>query len=59
VSYGHVVRSEFPGGVDEVKDWLSRVRGSLVEMPLNFLVDEADIAKEGLELNTLTAELYT
>ncbi|CAI4210752.1 unnamed protein product [Parascedosporium putredinis] len=59
VSYGHVVRSEFPGGVGEVKDWLSRVRGSLVEMPLDFLVDEADIAKEGLELNTLTAELYT
>ncbi|PKS09115.1 hypothetical protein jhhlp_003729 [Lomentospora prolificans] len=59
VGYGHVVKSEFPGGVGEVKEWLSRVRGTLVEMPLDFLVDEADIAKEGLELNTLTAELYT
>lgn len=59
IGYGHVVKSEFPGGVGEVKEWLSRVRGTLVEMPLDFLVDEPDIAKEGLELNTLTAELYT
>ncbi len=35
VEYGHVVREEFPGGVGEVKQWLGRIRGTLVEMPLN------------------------
>ena len=59
VMYGHIVREEFPGGVEEVKEWLSRVRGNLVDMPLDFLVDVDDIAKEGLELNSLTQELYT
>lgn len=59
VEYGHIVREEFPGGVNEVKDWLSRIRGTLVEMPLDFLVDVDDIAKEGLTLNELTSELYT
>jgi phospholipase D1/2 len=59
VEYGHVVREEFPGGVAEVKDWLRRVRGSLVEMPLGFLAGVDDIAKEGLSLNALTDELYT
>ncbi|KAF4979874.1 hypothetical protein FZEAL_4008 [Fusarium zealandicum] len=59
VEYGHVVREEFPGGVQEVKQWLSRIRGTLVEMPLDFLVDVDDIAKEGLSLNSLTSELYT
>ncbi|KAL1855686.1 hypothetical protein VTK73DRAFT_8533 [Phialemonium thermophilum] len=59
VDYGHVVREEFPGGVREVKDWLSRVRGTLVEMPLNFLVDVKDLAKEGLTLNSFTDEIYT
>jgi phospholipase D1/2 len=59
VEYGHIVREEFPGGVQEVKDWLRRVRGNLVEMPLQFLVDVDDIAKEGLSLNALTQELYT
>lgn len=59
VEYGHIVREEFPGGVGEVKQWLSRIRGTLVEMPLDFLVDVDDIAKEGLTLNDLTNELYT
>jgi phospholipase D1/2 len=59
VDYGHVVREEFPGGVGEVKDWLARVRGMLVEMPLEFLVDVPDLAKEGLSFNGLTDELYT
>ncbi|KAM0432766.1 hypothetical protein ACHAPT_004468 [Fusarium lateritium] len=59
VEYGHIVREEFPGGVNEVKQWLSRIRGTLVEMPLDFLVDVDDIAKEGLTLNDLTNELYT
>ncbi|KAI1379551.1 phospholipase D/nuclease [Hypoxylon crocopeplum] len=59
VEYGHVVRDEFPGGVAEVKDWLSRVRGTLVEMPLDFLIDVDDLAKDGLSLNAFTDEIYT
>jgi phospholipase D1/2 len=59
VDYGHVVAEEFPGGVEEVKEWLGRVRGTLVEMPLEFLVEVEDLAKEGLSLNGLTDELYT
>ncbi|KAK3997401.1 hypothetical protein QBC44DRAFT_315974 [Cladorrhinum sp. PSN332] len=59
VDYGHVVKENFPGGVDEVKRWLNGVRGNLVEMPLNFLIDVDDIAKDGLTLNTLTDDLYT
>ncbi|OIW28351.1 phospholipase D/nuclease [Coniochaeta ligniaria NRRL 30616] len=60
VDYGHVVREEFPdGGVGEVKEWLARVRGTLVEMPLGFLADVEDLAKEGLSFNGLTDDLYT
>lgn len=59
VEYGHVVRDEFPGGVAEVKDWLSRVRGTLVEMPLEFLIEVEDLAKDGLSLNAFTDEIYT
>lgn len=59
IPYGHIVREEFPGGVQEVKEWLGRVRGTLVEMPLNFLVEVKDIAKQGLELNGFTEEVYT
>lgn len=59
VEYGHIVREEFPGGVAEVKEWLGQIRGTLVDMPLDFLVDVPDIAEEGLVLNSLTAELYT
>ncbi|KAG9519008.1 phospholipase D/nuclease, partial [Aureobasidium melanogenum] len=55
---GHVVAEDFPGGVAEVKDVLSMVRGTLVEMPLLFLKEE-DIAKEGLTLNAMTEEIYT
>jgi phospholipase D1/2 len=35
--YGHVVREDFPGGVRELKELLSRVKGTIVEMPLTFL----------------------
>jgi phospholipase D1/2 len=59
VEYGHIVREEFPGGVAEAKEWLSRIRGTLVDMPLDFLVDVPDIAMDGLTLNFLTDELYT
>ncbi|KAH6659345.1 hypothetical protein BKA67DRAFT_652577 [Truncatella angustata] len=59
VEYGHVVREEFPGGVDEVKQWLGRVRGTLVDMPLDFLIDVHELAKQGLSLNAFTDEIYT
>jgi phospholipase D1/2 len=55
--YGHVVREEFPGGVRELKESLDRVKGSLVEMPLNFMAD-VDFA-HGLSLNALTEPIYT
>lgn len=59
--WGHVVAENFsPGeqGVREVKEVLSTIRGTLVEMPLLFLKEE-DIAQEGVGLNALTEELYT
>lgn len=40
VEYGHVVREDFPGGVRELKELLSQVKGTLVEMPLCFLQSE-------------------
>lgn len=59
--WGHVVADNFsPGveGVTEVKELLSTIRGTLVEMPLLFLIEE-DIAQEGMSLNALTEEVYT
>jgi len=59
--YGHVVAEEFANGeqgLREMKDLLSTVKGTLIEMPLMFLVEE-DIAKEGLTLNALTEVVYT
>lgn len=58
---GHVVADNFsPGsqGVVEVKELLSTIKGTLVEMPLLFLIKE-DIAKEGVGLNAFTEEVYT
>ena len=59
--WGHVVAENFSRGeqgVREVKDALSTIKGTLVEMPLLFLINE-DIAKEGISLNALTEEVYT
>ncbi|KHJ34460.1 putative phospholipase d1 [Erysiphe necator] len=56
--YGHLVKEEFPGGVQEAKEWLSRIRGSLIEMPLNFM-NKVDFAVAGVKLNALTMEIYT
>ncbi|KAL8832518.1 MAG: hypothetical protein Q9170_004852 [Blastenia crenularia] len=59
--WGHVVAENFsPGqqGVREMKDLLSTIKGTLVEMPLLFLIKE-DIAKEGVSLNAFTEEVYT
>lgn len=59
VEYGHIVRDEFPGGLEEVKELLGRIRGTLVEMPLDFLADVGNLAKTGWTVNSLTDELYT
>lgn len=73
VEYGHVVAADFPGGVRELKELLSRVKGTLVEMPLCFLQGEIcpidfrsqlmctdeDIAKENFSFNSMTSEIYT
>lgn len=59
--WGHVVEDNFSHGergVSEVKDLLSTVKGTLVDMPLQFLIEE-DIAKEGMGLNAFTEEVYT
>ena len=59
--WGHVVEENFsPGdrGAQEVKMLLSTIKGTLVDMPLNFLIKE-DIAKEGVSLNAFTEEVYT
>lgn len=58
---GHVISENFaPGeeGARQVKEILSRIRGTLVEMPLLFLKDE-DVAKSGVQLNAFTEEVYT
>ena len=57
----HVVSENFaPGeeGARQVKEELSKIKGTLVEMPLLFLKDQ-DIAKEGVGLNAFTEEVYT
>jgi phospholipase D1/2 len=59
--WGHVVKDNFapgPEGIKQVKELLSKVKGTLVEMPLMFLIEE-DIAKTGLTLNSLTEPIYT
>ncbi|PGH09698.1 hypothetical protein AJ80_07650 [Polytolypa hystricis UAMH7299] len=56
--WGHVIRDDFPEGVQAVKEELSKVKGTIVEMPLMFLIDE-DIAQEGLGFNSITQLLYT
>ena len=59
--WGHVVAEEFSSGDQgcvEVKELLSQVKGTLVEMPLLFLIKE-DIAKEGIGLNAFTEAVYT
>jgi phospholipase D1/2 len=59
--WGHIVREDFPPGpegIKRVKDLLSRVKGTLVEMPLVFLMEET-LVEEGLSLNDLTEVIYT
>jgi phospholipase D1/2 len=56
--YGHVFKENFPGGVQEVKRDLERVKGTLVEMPLDFLVEVGDLAKEGFGYNPFREDIY-
>ncbi|KAF2148070.1 phospholipase D/nuclease [Myriangium duriaei CBS 260.36] len=56
--WGHVIAEDFRGGVKEVKDCLDTVRGTLVDMPLRFLIEE-DIARWGPTLNPITEQIYT
>ncbi|KAL8647750.1 MAG: hypothetical protein Q9226_006305 [Calogaya cf. arnoldii] len=59
--WGHVVAENFSQGqqgIVELKELLSTIKGTLVEMPLLFLIKE-DIAKEGVSLNAFTEEVYT
>lgn len=59
--WGHIVTEDFPPGpegIKQVKELLSRVKGTLVEMPLVFLAEE-NIAQQGLSLNDLTEVVYT
>lgn len=60
--YGHVFKKNFPpgpNGVKAMKECLAGVRGSLVDMPLEFLCDVKDLVKEGLGYNVLTEDIYT
>ncbi|CCU79269.1 phospholipase D1 [Blumeria hordei DH14] len=56
--YGHLVKEEFPGGLREAKELLALVKGTLVEMPLDFMRD-VDFAVAGVKFNALTKEIYT
>ena len=57
IEIGHVYDSTM--SVDEIRDQLSRVKGHLVEFPLEFLKDE-DLAGQTIPFITdLTEELYT
>lgn len=59
--WGHIVRENFapgPEGVKQIKNTLAAIKGTLVEMPLMFLIEE-DIAKQGLSLNAFTEPIYT
>ena len=58
----HVVGENFAAGEEgarQVKEELSKIKGTLVEMPLLFLRDDEDIAKAGIGLNQFTEEVYT
>lgn len=58
--WGHVAKANFPAG-DEgtkaVKEELSRIRGTLVEMPLQFLA-KTDIQIEDPGYNIITRQGY-
>ena len=53
---GHLFDQFMP--VDIVKQELSKIKGHLVWMPLNFLVD-SELAERGLAVNSVTESVYT
>lgn len=53
---GHLYDMNMP--VKEVKKQLDRIKGHLVWMPLDFLVD-AEMAEPGLQVNQFTESIYT
>jgi phospholipase D1/2 len=53
---GHIYNKSM--SVEEIKKQLDRVKGHLVWMPLDFLVD-ADMAEPGLQVNQFTESIYT
>jgi phospholipase D1/2 len=59
--YGHVFKKNFPQGpegVKAMKECLAGVRGTLVDMPLEFLADVNDLVKEGIGYNAITEDIY-
>lgn len=58
VKSGHLVVGKDEMSTKEVKDKLSQVKGHLVWMPLEFLVDE-ELAEIGLSVNSWTESIYT
>lgn len=58
IQYGHVFKDNFPGGIREVKRELEKIKGTLVEMPLDFLVDVEDLEKEGFGSEDFRPEIY-
>jgi len=41
-----------------MKECLAGVRGTLVDMPLEFLADVEDLVKEGIGYNAITEDIY-
>lgn len=57
IDIGHVYNPDM--GVDEITENLSRIRGHLVEFPLNFL-KEVNLQGDAIPIiSDFTAELYT
>ncbi|MBW0471417.1 hypothetical protein O181_011132 [Austropuccinia psidii MF-1] len=54
---GHVAPTA--GSLIEVKRELSRIKGNLVEMPLDFLEKEEKLAEESASVNPITMDIYT
>ena len=58
-NYGHVVKKNFPGGITQMKEILGQVRGTLVEMPLDFLCEVSGLVRKGWNYNRLTEAIYS
>lgn len=56
--YGHVFKENFPEGVEQVKQELDKIKGTLVEMPLDFLSDVEDLEREGFGSEPFRPEIY-